>query len=90
MRCRCRTIVSVAAAAAVRVATAATTRAPAMTGPEARSEVVKPAADTSTIRATRAGNWIATSAEMKPPIEFPTRTASPTSSSSSTAFTVLP
>ena len=37
--------------------------------------VERPAALTSTSRSTRSGNWIATSAPMKPPIELPTITA---------------
>ena len=40
--------------------------------------IVRPAALTSTRRSTRAGNWIASSAPMKPPIELPTTEAAPT------------
>ena len=76
--------------AAVKVVTAVIVRASATTGARAMLAVEIPAADTSARRSTRSGNWIATSDETKPPIEFPTRCARSISSSSSTARTKRP
>ena len=73
-----------------QVAAMATTRAPARMGCRRRFVVVMPAAETSTSPAARSGNWIATSAAVNPPIELPTSTASPRSSSEQSASTQRP
>ena len=49
-----------------------------------------PAAETSTSRDTRSGNWIATSAATKPPMEFPTSATLPRPSCSQNASTQRP
>ncbi len=63
-----------AAAVAIRAAVSAGWR-------RSRAEET-PAADTSTSFSNRPGSADAASAEMKPPIEFPTTTQSPTPSAS--------
>jgi hypothetical protein len=76
--------------AAVLVAIAVATRPNVRIGAWSASALVMPAADTSTSRFTRSGNWIATSAVTKPPIELPTSSTAPTPISSQNAFTQRP
>jgi hypothetical protein len=76
--------------AALFVARAVATRPIVRIGFWSVSALEIPAADTSTSRATRSGNWIATSAAMYPPIEFPTRLTFSRPSLSQSAFTQRP
>ena len=76
--------------AAVCVATAFIRRAIVMIGVFATSTLPMPAADTSTSWSMRAGNWIATSAATKPPIELPTMSTLPSPSFSQSASTQRP
>ena len=76
--------------AAVLVAMAAAMRPNRSTGRWSASADEIPAADTRVRRETRSGNWIATSAATKPPMEFPTSATLPRPSRSQNASTQRP
>ena len=71
-------------------ASALITRPTVMIGIFATSALAIPAAETSTSWSIRSGNWIATSAATKPPIELPTMSTLPSSSCSQSASTQRP